>query len=203
MTGVGLEARQRISSRAQRALFFLAFSFFLLAAPLLAEEAAPSVENSPIGWTFRWIIFAIVFIGLVWAFAKTGAPLRSSAEEIAQKIAEGARAREAAEKQRREVQAKLAGIENEVAALREEAKRGMEAEAARLKALAKREAEIIESAAQSEIAAAHRAAAIELKALAARLATQHAEVVLTKEITPEAQASLFHAFVADLERSAN
>ena len=73
MTGVGLEARQRISSRAQRALFFLAFSFFLLAAPLLAEEAAPSVENSPIGWTFRWIIFAIVFIGLVWAFAKTGA----------------------------------------------------------------------------------------------------------------------------------
>ena len=75
----------------------------------------------------------------------------AASEEIAQKIAEGARAREAAEKQRREVQAKLAGIDTEVAKFRDEAKRSMEAEAARLKALARHEAETIERAAQAEI----------------------------------------------------
>ena len=46
------------------------------------------------------------------------------AEEISQKIAEGARAREAAEKRRSEAQAKLANIGTEVAEMRVEAKRG-------------------------------------------------------------------------------
>ena len=49
-------------------------------------------------------------------------------KRLRRRIAEGARAREAAEKLRREVQAKLAGIDQEVARLREEAKRSTEAE---------------------------------------------------------------------------
>jgi len=129
--------------------------------------------------------------------------LRAQSEEIAQKIAEGARAREAAERQRAEVQAKLAGIEQEVARIRVDAKRDAEAEAARLRALARQEAEVIERAAQAEIKAAQRAAQLELKAFAARLAVDRAESLLTTEITPEAQATLFHTFVAELQRSAN
>jgi F-type H+-transporting ATPase subunit b len=129
--------------------------------------------------------------------------LRARSEEIAQKIAEGARAREAAEKQRAEVQAKLAGIEQEVARIRVDAKRDAEAEAVRLRALARHEADVIERAAQAEIRAAQRAAQLELKAFAARLAVERAAALLTTEITPEAQAALFHSFVAELQRSAN
>lgn len=184
--------------------FFCGCSFLLIVGPALAEAAAPKPEDSPAGWIFRWINFAIVFAAIVYFFTKVAAPaLRTRSEEIAQKIAEGARAREAAEKQRAEVQAKLAGIEQEVARIRVDAKRDAEAEAVRLRALARHEAEVIERAAQEEIRAAQRAAQLELKAFAARLAVDRAEALLATEITPEAQAILFHTFVAELQRSAN
>lgn len=184
---------------------FQVISVVLLAIPTMAAEeaGAPAPENSPAGWIFRWINFAIVAVGIIYVFAKAAPGFRSHAEEISEKIAEGARAREAAEKQRREVQAKLAGIDAEVEKLRAEAKKSMDAEAVRLKALARREAEIIEQAAQAEIVAAQRAGALELKTLAARLAIERAEAVLAKQITPEAQAALFTTFVLELERSTN
>lgn len=185
-------------------LAFLALSMLLTSAPLLAaEQGATPPENTQLGWIFRWIVFAIVAIALIKAFAGAGPGLRSNSEQIAQKIAEGTRAREAAEKQKREVQAKLAGIDAEVAKLRAEAKKAMEGEASRLKALAKREAEIIEQSAQAEIAAAQRGGSLALKAFAAKLAVERAEQELARQITPEAQASLFRSFVADLERSPN
>jgi F-type H+-transporting ATPase subunit b len=153
---------------------------------------------------FRWINFAIVFGALVYFFRKVAAPaLNTRSDEIARKVAEGARAREAAEKQRAEVSEKLARIDQEVAGLRADAKRSAEAEATRLKALARQEAETIERAAQAEINAAERAALLELKAFAARLAVERAESVLRQQLTPEAQASLFQGFVSELERSTN
>ena len=177
---------------------------FLLASSAFAQESSTPPENSTAGWIFRWINFAIVFGALVYFFSKVAAPaLNTQSEEIARKVAEGARAREGAEKQRAEVREKLAHIEQEVASLRADAKRGAEAEASRLKALARQEAETIERAAQAEIGAAERAALLDLKALAARLAVERAESVLRRELTPEAQASLFHGFVSELERSAN
>jgi len=179
-------------------------SFLLIAAPVMAEEGAPSPENSPSGWIFRWINFAIVFSALVYFFTKVAAPsLRERSKEISEKIAEGARAREAAEQQRRDVQAKLAGIDKEVEGIRAAAKRDADAEAVRLRALARQEAEVIERAAQAEIRAAQRAAQLELKSFAAGLAVDRAEALLTDQITPEAQATLFHTFVAELDRSAN
>ncbi len=191
------------SSRWQT-LLFCCISLLLIAGPAMAEESAPSPESSPSGWIFRWINFAIVFGALVYFFAKVAAPpLRVTSEEISQKIAEGARAREAAERQRREVQTKLAGIDKEVERIRSEAKRDAEAEAARLRALARQEADLIERSAQAEIRAAERAAQLELKAFAAGLAVQRAQAVLADRMTPDAQSSLFHRFVAELERSAN
>lgn len=176
--------------------------FFLLATPALAQEGEPSPADSPTGQVFRWLNFAIVFALIVYAFRKAGPFFRKRAEEISRKIAEGARAREAAEKQRREVQKKLAGIEKEVAAMRADARRGAQAEAVRLQELMRTEAETIEHAAQVEIAAAERAARLELKGIAARLAVERAEVLLRQGLTPQADAALFGHFVAELERSA-
>lgn len=181
----------------------LGLFFFLVAAPVLAQEGETSPAESATGQIFRWLNFAIIFGLIVYGLRKAGPYFRSRSEEISRRIAEGTRAREAAEKQRRQAQAKLAGIENEVAELRVEAKRGSEAEAERLRALAKREAETIERAAQAEIAAAERAARLELKTLAARMAVERAEAVLRQELTPSAEATLFRTFVAEVERSAN
>ncbi|HXX20979.1 MAG TPA: ATP synthase F0 subunit B [Candidatus Acidoferrum sp.] len=178
--------------------------FLLLAAePALAQEGGPSPADTPTGWVFRWINFAIVLGLIVYALRKAAPYFRNHADEISQKIAEGTRAREAAEKQRREAQARLAGIETEVAALRVEAKKSAEAETERLRELARVEAEMIERAAQAEIAASERAARLELKAAAARMATERAEALLRTQLTPQAEATLFGSFVAQLEGKVN
>jgi F-type H+-transporting ATPase subunit b len=169
----------------------------------MAQEAEASPADSSTGWVFRWINFAIVLGLIVYALRKAAPGFRSRTEEISRKIAEGTRAREAAEKQRREAQAKLAGIQTDVAELREEAKRAAAAESERLRELAKVEAAAIERAAQAEIAAAERAARLELKALAARMAVERAEALLQKELTPQSETALLGAFVAELQRNAN
>jgi F-type H+-transporting ATPase subunit b len=188
--------------RLRQAVSFALF-FLLAAAPAVAQEGEPSPADSTTGWVFRWLNFAIVLALVVYALRRAAPYFRNHAEEISQRIAEGTRAREAAEQQRREAQAKLAGIETEVAEMRVEAKRGAQAEAVRLRALAKSEAEAIERSAQTEIIAAERAARLELKALAARIAVERAEAVLRQGLTPQAESALFRTFVAELERSAN
>ena len=184
---------------------FLCVFLLVVVLPVLAEEREkPPPTESGMGLVFRWLNFAIVLGVTVYVVVKWGGPyFRAKAEETTGKIAEGARAREAAERQREEIQKKLAGLEDEVKRLRAEAKRDAEAEAKRVRELARAEAEKIEQAAQMEIEAARRVAHLELKALAARLAVERAEALLLKEMTPQAETALFRTFVAELERSVN
>lgn len=181
------------------------FGLFLLfvAAPVLAEESKPSLADAPVGQVFRWIDFAVVIVVLLYLFRGAPAYFRGHAEEISQKIAEGARAREAAEKRRSEAQAKLANIGTDVAEMRLEAKRTAALEAERIRVSARAEAEMIERAAQAEIAATERAARLELKALAARMAIERAEALLRDELTPKVESARFETFVIELHRSAN
>jgi F-type H+-transporting ATPase subunit b len=190
--------RNSTGSLARFGLFFL-----FVAAPALAEESKSSLADAPMGQIFRWINFAIVLGLLIYAFSKAIPYFRTHAEEISQKIAEGARAREAAEKRRGEAQAKLANIGADVAEMRLEAKRAAALEAERVRTSARAEADMIERAAQAEIAATERAARLELKTLAARMAVERAEAVLRQELTPKAEAARFRTFVAELEGGAN
>jgi F-type H+-transporting ATPase subunit b len=189
-------------NRALRSFGFAFLGVALIALPALAQESTPP-EDTPTGHIFRWVNFAIVFALIVWGFSKAVPHFRDHAEEISARIAEGTRAREAAEQQRRLVQQKIAGIPQEVEAMRADAKRGMQAEAERLRALARAEAETIERAAQAEIAAAERTARIELKVVAAGLAVERAQVVLRGQLNQEVEAALLRGFVADMNGSPN
>jgi F-type H+-transporting ATPase subunit b len=187
-----------------RALVSMAALLLLAAAPAFAQEGDASPADSTVGWVFRWLNFGLVFGGLGYAIWKWGAPyFRQHAEEISEKIAEGARAREAAEAQRREIQAKLAGLEDEVSRLREVGKRDAEAEAQRLRNMGRVESENIERAARAEIEAAERQGRLELKVLGARLAVQLAEALLRRSLTPQGEEFLFNGFVTELKRSVN
>jgi len=174
----------------------------LLAAPIFAQGSGDATTTAA-GWTFRWINFAIAFGVIAWGFSKAGPYFRKHSQEISQKIAEGKRAREAAENQRRAVQEKLSHIDEEVAQLRTQASRANEAEAQRLRAVAKQEAQHIERTGHAEIAAAEHAARLELRAFAGRLAVERAEVLLRQHMTPAAEAAVFSAFVESLEGSGN
>lgn len=178
--------------------------FFLGAAPLLAQQESAPVANSSVGWIFRWINFALVFGAIIYYAVKKGGPyFRENAEVISERIAEGARAREAAEERRREIETKMAALGNEIEEMRVLAKRDSEAELQRLRAMSRDDAQRIEKAAEAEIAAAERASRLELKALAARLTLERAESLLKQQLDPQNDAALFRAFVADVAGRAN
>jgi F0F1-type ATP synthase membrane subunit b/b' len=177
--------------------------FVLIVAPAFADDGKPSPADAPVGQVFRWINFAIVLGLLIYGFRKALPYFRTHSDEISQKIAEGARAREAAEQRRSEAQAKLANIGADVAEMRQEAERVAVLEAERIRASARAEADTIERAAQAEIAATERAARLELRMLAARMAMDRAEALLRTELTPKVEGERFHAFVAELEGGAN
>lgn len=186
-----------------RALSCAAIFLLLVASPAFAQEGpAASSADSPVGWVFRWLNFAIVFGGLGYVIWKWGAPyFREHAEEISEKIAEGTRARAIAEAQRREIQAKLAGLDDEIKRLREVGKQDAEAEAQRLRDRGRAESEKIERAARAEIEAAERQGRLELKILGAKLAVQLAEALLRRSLTPQSEEFLFDGFVTELKRS--
>jgi F-type H+-transporting ATPase subunit b len=187
-----------------RALGCAAVFLLLAVSPAVAQEGEASPADSPTGWIFRWLNFALVFGGIAYAIGKWGAPyFRQQAEEISRKIAEGARAREAAERQRREIQAKLAGLEDEINRLRVEGKRDADAEAQRLLDMERVERERIERAARAEVEAAERAGRMELKILAARRAVELAEALLRQSLTPQADEMLFKGFVTELQENLN
>jgi F-type H+-transporting ATPase subunit b len=177
-------------------------TILLTAAPAFAQEGA-SVTESPIGRTFRWLNFVIVLAILAYLIVKLAPGFRNRAAAISEKIAEGARAREAAESQRQQIQAKVANLQNEIEQLRVQGRRDAEDEAQRLRDTVRSESEKIEQAARAEIEAAARAGRLELKALGARLSVELAEAMLRQELTPQAEAKLFGRFVGELGRKVN
>jgi F-type H+-transporting ATPase subunit b len=174
----------------------LATLFLLLAAPVLAQENQTKIEDSPLGQVFRWVNFALVIALILYFGRKAPSYFRAHAEEISRRIAEGTRAREAAEKRRAEAQAKLANIGADIAQLREEAKRAAALEAERIRAQARNEAEAVERAAQAEIGATEHAARLELKTRAAQMAVDRAEALLREELKPKIDAERLTYFVA-------
>jgi F-type H+-transporting ATPase subunit b len=153
---------------------------------------------------FKWINFAIVAGLIAWVFLKLTPPFfRKNAETISSAISKATAAKAEAERQLREAEEKLAKLEREVAQLRATAQREMAAETERLTAITQSDREKVKLAAKAEIEAAERAARLELKKIAANLAVDGAESLLTAELTPRVQESLVAAFVKSLEGRPN
>jgi F-type H+-transporting ATPase subunit b len=169
-----------------------------------AEESGGSAGAQTTTEIFKWINFAIVIGAIVWVFAKALPPrFRSNAESISYAITKATAAREEAERLLREAEMKLANLQKEVAELRAEAERESAAEVERIRAVTKSDMQKITVAAKAEIEAAERAARVELKSLAAKLAVDGAESLLAKQLTPTAQESLVSVFVKSLEARPN
>jgi F0F1-type ATP synthase membrane subunit b/b' len=187
----------------RRRAFFLLVSALVLAWSVPASAAeSPDERNpaeQPIGEVFRWMNFALVFGAGGYLIAKK-APgfFRSRADAISAAIMQAAAAKAEADREFAEAEGKLARLDQEVAALREAARREAAEEAERIRKLTGEEAEKIARAGRGEIEAAERAAEMELRALAAKLAVERAEALLTREMTPKAQDELFRALVASL-----
>jgi F0F1-type ATP synthase membrane subunit b/b' len=95
----------------------------------------------------------------------------------------------------------LATIESAIEEERRTAVRESAADRERIKALTLTEIEKVNQAARAEIAAAERAGAQELRAIAARLATERAAALIRERMNDAAEEALFDAFVGELERA--
>jgi F-type H+-transporting ATPase subunit b len=167
-----------------------------------AEEGANTSGHTT--ELFKWINFGIVALVVLWAFGKKLPPVfRANAESIGSAIAKATAVKAEADKQLADAEARLARLDEEIAAMRIAAEKEAAADAARIKEMAKSDAEKISLAAKAEMEAAERAARMELKALAAKLAVDGAESLLVKQLTAQAQESLVSGFVASLEGRPN
>lgn len=183
--------------------FGAALSLFC-SLPALAQENTPDVTATPLGTVFRWLNFLLVFGALAWLIARYGGPyFRHRAHAIAKAIGEAQQARAAAEAEFRQAGDKLASLESDIQRERREAERDSLADRERIRALAKSEVEKIGQAARAEIAAAERAGAQELRAIAARLATARAAGLIGEQLNAAAESALFDSFVEELAKAAS
>ena len=179
----------------------------LLAMPMIAmaaQEEEPKSAEKPVSIGFKWVHFVILAAVLYWLFAKVLPPIfRRNADNISSAITKATIARTEAEKQLKKAEAMLANLEQEVAQFRTLAQKEAAAEMGRLRGLMKIDAERISQAAQAEIEAAERAARVELKQLAAKLAVDRAETLVGKELTAGLQEAMISRFVQSLQGRPN
>ena len=141
---------------------------------------------------------------IAYVCMKFGGPFfRARGLAIARKIREVAEAHAAAQPQiwpRR--RASWRGCNRKSKSCSAAAAKESAAESERIAGLTRADAAKIAIAAQAEIDAAERAGRHELRAIAARMATERAEVLLRQRRDAASQSRLFRAFVAQLPRTA-
>ena len=153
---------------------------------------------------WKWANFVVLAGGLGYLVGKNAGPFFAGrSQQIRKDMQEAQEARRNSEARAAEVDRRLASLESEIAALREESQMEAQAESERLTRHTAAEIAKIQSHAEQEIASAGKAARMELKRYTAHLAVTLAEQRLQARITPEAQEALMRGFVRDLEPPAS
>jgi len=171
------------------------------AAAPAGEEGQPAQHHGGSPWSviFKWINFLILFGGLGWKLRK---PLFDFLDSRRQEIGEGlAKAREAQEEAKSklaEVEARLAGMDEEIRQLKAQALRQADEERLRILEGAGLEARKILDMASMEIDGIRKAARLELKGYVADLSVQLAEERLKSAIGPREHKKIVERFVEEL-----
>ena len=149
---------------------------------------------------WKWANFVVLAGGIGYLVGKNAGPMFAArSRQIRKDIVEAEAARQEAEARAAAVDRRLTNLEAEIAALREEASREAEAETRRLEEHTAAEIGKIQAHAEQNIAAAAKAARLELKRYSAELAIGLAERKIRDRMTPEAQDTLVRGFVRDLQ----
>ena len=162
-------------------------------------EEAPDPLQGPAAKILRWLNFAIV-VGVAGYFIikKGGPAFRAHANDISAGISSAAAAKAEADAQLRTAEAGFARLPQDSSAMRDTATREFATESEHLREGTDREVTRIEMAAKAEVNAAQRAARLELREVAARLASTRAAEIVGQQITPAQRAALVQKFVDGL-----
>lgn len=180
-------------------------AFGLSAATLFAQEEGHAEKGasglSPVTETvLLWANFALLVVGLGYLIKKYGGPFFASrSERIQREIVEAAKVRQEAEARSAEVDRRLASLHADLAALRGESQKELESLERHTTSKASAEIARIQSNAEQEIAAAGKAARLELKRYSAELAVHLAGEKIQARMTPAMQDALVRDFVTELD----
>ena len=183
-----------------RAIFPATLLLLVLSTPTLRAAE----EHGEGGGESKTLVFQIVnfamLAGLMGYLIKKnlGPYFASRSESIRNEIAEAQKLLQQSEERTASIQARIAGLDREVAELRSKAKAELEAEHARLEREAEQSMRRISAQAEQEIAATAKAARLELKAYAASLAVGLAAKKLEGRVDAQIQKGLVEEFVRGL-----
>ncbi len=148
---------------------------------------------------YKWVNFAILAAGLGYVAVKTGGPaLRGRAADILDSLNAATERSEATARKAAEMEQKMAGLQSQIEAVRQEAKQEMEREAGRVQAETADLLAKVEQHAQQEIVSAAAAAKKELQKHSAELALSLARQKAVARVTPPVQDTLVDGFVRSL-----
>ena len=177
----------------------LALLLVFACAAFAAEEGAAVKHEGGDQLLQKWVNFAILAAGIGFMAVKVGGPaFRSKKQEILDGLAEGTRRAEAAAEKAAEIDRRMAGLQAEVAVLRDKANAEMTAEAERLRRETAEHIAKVERGAALDIASSAKAARLELKAYVADLALDLARKKVAAKIDDTTQAALVDRFARGL-----
>jgi F0F1-type ATP synthase membrane subunit b/b' len=190
----------------RRMILVAAFASALVLTPsgVLAQEHK-SGESGASGESgglkvWEWANFIILAAGLGYVIGKNAGPaFDARGRRIRKDMVEAEEAKKEADARAGSVESRLANLASEIAALRDEAKREEEAENTRYARQIAAEIAKIQAQAEQEIAAAGKAAKMDLKCYAAEIALRLAEQKIRARMTPETEDRLVQGFVKNLE----
>src|SRR5437660_2500981 len=179
----------------------LAFSYCALPQePAKASETQHEAAEQGDPWIWwKWANFAILAAGLGYLIGKQAPVLfRRRVDEIQQALAEAARAENEARAQATAMEQRLAGLRNEIEALRGSARSEIGAEAERIRIETERHLQRIQKQAAQEIELMGRSARDQLKKYYAELAIGLAQQRVGSRITKDVQDGLVDDFLGGL-----
>jgi F-type H+-transporting ATPase subunit b len=179
---------------------FLLRFFAILAisvAPVFAQESGGPAKPDMTLW--EWLNFAILAAILGWIVFKQGAPaLRSRSQQIQEGLEAGHKAKADADARAAAVDARLTGLEREIAAMRTNAAAEREREAERIHLDSQNEIARIQKQCRLELESLGKLARLEVQRAAAKLAMELAEQKVRARMSPELQSKLVEGFLEDL-----
>ena len=142
----------------------------------------------------------LLFVGAMYFVLRRplAEAFRARREGIRRDLMRAEEERRAAVAKLQEVEGRLANLDSEVEAIREQAQREATEERARIERAAEEEVRKIREQARREIESASKAARAELRAYAAEQSVRLAEEMIRREIRPEDDAHLVREYVGEL-----
>lgn len=150
--------------------------------------------------TIAKLVNLLLFVGLMYYFLRRPIKeaFRARQEGIRNELMRAEEERDAAVARLKEVEGRLARLDEEVEAIRANAQREAAEERARVERATEEEMRKIREQARREIESAAKAARAELRAFAAEQSVKLAEEMIRRDIRPEDDAHLVREYVEEL-----